>query len=133
MTNSLLRPSMRTVAMVVALVVLLAAFGVRIWRADNGVPVPALLQNLEASRDQASQDAFIRRLQDRFPVGSAEADLVRELQVEGFQVRAAQREASFDRRSDFNDICRRGGNVHWTADAAGRVGSVTGGYYVHCP
>lgn len=115
------------------LAALAASFGARFWWFAGAPATPALLADLQDSRKSDSQKAFIARLEQRFPAGSSEADMVDALRKEGFQLRAQRREASYDRAAGLNDICRRGGNVRWTADEAGRIVTVTGGYYVYCP
>ncbi len=119
------------------LTALLASFGLRLWRFGGAPPLPALLEGLGDSREASSQQTFVQRLRERFPPGSKEDDLVQELRKQGFQLktegRAPQKEASFDRAAGLQDICRRGGNIHWSADESGKLSDVSGGYYVHCP
>lgn len=112
---------------------LIFAFALRIWWMRSAPPLPELLQGLGDFRDSSNQQAYERRLKERFPPGSDAAALLRELANEGFQTRPALKEASFDRPAGFDDKCRRGGSVRWSTDDAGRVADVTGGYYVYCP
>ena len=101
--------------------------------------VPALLENLPGSLyGAADDDKFSTRLRERFPIGSPEADLIRELWVEGFQptssLRAQHREALFDRVGDFlHDICHRSGYVYWSTDEAGHLTTISGNFFVDCP
>lgn len=122
---------------VLVLVALLAAFGLRLWRFGGAPPLPTLLQGLTDAHDAASQQAFIRRLREKFPLGAPETDLIQELHNEGFKLktdpRAAQRTASYDRAAGLQDICRRGGNVRWSVDEAGKLSDISGGIYVYCP
>jgi hypothetical protein len=119
------------------LTALLASFGVRFWRFGGAAPLPALLQGLTDAHDAASQKAFVERLRKRFPLGSSEAELMRELRDEGFlpkkDGRPSPREASYDRAAGLQDICRRGGIVRWSADEAGKLTDISGGFYVYCP
>jgi hypothetical protein len=120
----------------IVLIALAAAFGIRFWRFGGAPPLPALLQGLTDSRNPAAQQAFVHRLRTRFPVGSSEAELVAELRKEGFRLRtearAPQREVSYDRAAGLGEVCRRGGTVRWSADEAGKLTDISGGFYVYC-
>lgn len=81
---------------------------------------------------------YSNSLQRRFPPGSPEADLVHELWVEGFRpltsLTAPSREAAFVRYGDvIHDVCSSDETVEWTADARGRLTSVTGQSGHACP
>jgi hypothetical protein len=119
----------------VALAALLAAFGSRIWQFSEPASVPALLQGLGDSNAPGSQEAFLARLDQRFPKGSSESAMIAELQGEGFRLRkdarSAGREASYERGSSINDRCRRSGSVRWTAEND-RLSGVDGGYSQIC-
>jgi hypothetical protein len=119
------------------LTALVAAFGVRFWRFGGAPALPALLQGLTDTRNPAAQEAFVQRLRARFPVGSPETELVEELRKEGFRLKVdaqpPQREASYDRAAGLQDVCRRGGNVRWSADEVGKLTDISGGFYVYCP
>jgi len=103
--------------------------------------MPVLLQHLAGNPlDPNSQEMFSQKLRDRFPIGSLEADLIRELWLEGFlpktDLRAPKRIAEFNRFGEFfvtHDICRRGGQVYWSADDTGRLTAVSGQFFVDCP
>jgi hypothetical protein len=119
------------------LLAMLTAFGLRFWWFGGAPALPALLQGLDDKHDDASQQAFVQRLRERFPPGTTEAELIRELRNEGFllktDMRAPKRAASYDRAAGLQDVCRRGGNVHWSADEAGKLSAISGGFYVYCP
>lgn len=118
-----------------ALAALLAAFGSRIWQFSEPASVPALLQGLGDSNAPESQEAFLARLDKRFPKGSSETAMIAELQSEGFKLRkdaqSAGREASYERGSSINDRCRRSGYVRWTAEND-RLTGINGGYTQFC-
>jgi hypothetical protein len=128
-------PAMVAVGLL-ALLALLASFGVRLWWFLGAAPLPALLQNLDDSADAGAQQAFAARLAQKFPPGSKEAALIEELRGEGFRIRAdvrpPQGEAAYDRAAGLNDLCRRGGSVRWEAEN-GALRTITGGFYTHCP
>jgi hypothetical protein len=109
------------------------AFGLRLyWFSEP--ELPELLQGLPDSRTEADQQLFLTRVRAAFPTGGAEGDLAAALSRQGFKIAPApERAARFDRQAGLNDKCRRSGNIRWSADAAGRVTEVTGGYYQHCP
>jgi hypothetical protein len=114
------------------LAALLFSFGLRLWWLKDVTPLPQLLQGLGDFKDEANQQAYERRLRERFPPGTAEAALVAALQSDGFEVKS-DKEASFDRRAGYDDVCRRGGSVRWTTDAKGLLATISGGYYAYCP
>ncbi|QGM45554.1 hypothetical protein [Methylocystis heyeri] len=118
-----------------ALAALLAAFGARIWQFSEPPAVPALLQGLEDSSAAGSQEAFLARLDKRFPKGSSESAMIAALLGEGFKLRkdahSAEQEAVYERGSSINDRCRRSGSVQWSAEND-RLTGVSGGYYLHC-
>lgn len=111
----------------------LFSFGLRLWWMNAAPAVPELLQGLGESEKSENQQAFERRLKERFPTGSPEAALVGALRDQGFRIDSARKEAAFDRAAGFEDHCRRGGSARWSADAAGRIEEISGGYYIHCP
>jgi hypothetical protein len=76
-------------------------------------------------------------LQSRFPIGSPEANLIRELWIEGFRpqtdLRAAQRSADWERLGDgIHDVCAESEHVAWSANTAGQITSLSGGRYTTC-
>jgi len=98
-------------------------------------PIPILLQSLPG---QPSQEWFAQRLKEHFPIGSSEADLIRELWLEGFlpktNLRAERRTAEFDSgdKGGFRR-CRLTASVSWTADDKGQLTGLDGGYSNLCP
>jgi hypothetical protein len=119
----------------IALAALVGAFASRIWQFSEPPAVPALLQGLEDSSAAGSQEAFLARLDKRFPKGSSESAMIAALLGEGFKLRkearSAGREASFERGSSINDRCRRSGSVQWSAEND-RLTGVSGGYSLRC-
>ncbi|MDJ0448107.1 hypothetical protein [Methylocystis sp. JR02] len=117
-----------------ALLFLAFAFGLRLVWFGAEAPLPPLLENLPDSKTEADQEIFLARLDRAFPAGFAESDLLDALAAQGFTRAAApERVATYARGAGLNDKCRRSGNLRWSADAAGRVTKLTGGYYQHCP
>lgn len=96
-----------------------------------GVPLTA---GLDGSWDTMNSE-FDNRVQTRFPMGSSEDEMARELQREGF-IRddwsyfiAPGAEAKAMRRED-RIICRQAAYVYWRADPYGRLMSIRGAYRV---
>ncbi|WP_051134024.1 hypothetical protein [Methylocystis sp. ATCC 49242] len=117
-----------------AVAFLFLAFGLRLFWLSAEAPLPELLQNLPDSLNEADQQAFLTRLRARFPAGTTEAEVSAALLEQGFKMgRAGERVATYDRQAGIRDKCRRSGNVRWSADAAGHVSEISGGYYQHCP
>jgi hypothetical protein len=120
---------------ILALLALVGAFGARLWWFTEPPPAPELLQGLGDSSAAGSQDAFVARLDARFPKGSSESALIAELLQEGFKMRKdvhpPVHEASYERGASISDRCRQSGTVRWTAEGD-RLSSVNGGYSKHC-
>lgn len=98
-------------------------------------PIPQLLQSLP---EQPSQEWFEQRLREHFPVASPEADLIRELWLEGFlprtNLRADRRTAEFDSAEKGGyRRCHLTASVSWTADEKGQLTRIDGGYAETCP
>jgi hypothetical protein len=101
-------------------------------------PLPSLFVGLACNPTPNCGEAVNLRLQQRFPFGSAETGLIQELRSEGFQpvadLSAPQRKFVFDRLGDvIHDVCRRSGEVNWSADNAGHLTVVSGSYVTSCP
>jgi len=98
-------------------------------------PIPQLLQSLP---DQPSQDWFVQRLKEHFPLASSEADLIRELWLEGFlpktSLTAERRIAQYDsaEKGGFRR-CHLTASVSWAADNKGQLTGIDGGYAESCP
>ncbi|HVJ54230.1 MAG TPA: hypothetical protein VM689_17320 [Aliidongia sp.] len=112
------------------LVALVASCSTFLWTLGNRKPEPALLDGLPIAIGLSAEQAFTQRLIDRFPLGSNEADLVRELWLEGFRpvtdLKAARREASYETPVNQLNVCVTYGTVSWSADDAGRLSALTG-------
>jgi hypothetical protein len=113
-----------------ALVGLVASCSTLLWTLDsNRMPEPAFLNGLPMAINPAEQP-FTQRLIDRFPLGSNESDLIRELWLEGFRpvtdLKATRREASYETPLHQFNVCRTFGTVFWSADDAGRLSALTG-------
>jgi hypothetical protein len=127
----------------VAAVLVVAVLGGVVWFFDpmtvSAPPTPLLLQARPGTGgDKANQEWFVQRLKERFPVASSEADLIRELWLEGFlpktNLKAERRSADYDSldKGGFR-LCRLTANVSWTADEKGQVTDIDGGYGESCP
>jgi hypothetical protein len=98
--------------------------------------LPPLLQGIngDSFRNTDEPGEFNHRLKERYPVGSSEAVLIRELAAEGFKLgrspNAAIRTATFQRLGGLSDLARRDACVSWTTDDEGRLTSISGHYFV---
>jgi hypothetical protein len=104
-----------------------------IWyHMSNAPPLPALLQAVPIPKFPYDSKEFTQLLLKRFPLGSPEHDLIRELWQEGFQPgpnwTMSKMQASFDSQG----ICRIQSNVDWTADNMGHLTSLRGDYEETC-
>ncbi|MBG0801243.1 MAG: hypothetical protein WBO09_09985 [Methylocystis silviterrae] len=130
--RSLLRG--RNIIIAAALIALFGAFGVRMWRFVAPPALPTLLEGLPESKTEADQRLFQARLAKRFHLGSTEVeDLIVELRDDGFTVDADNDVATYERRADISDKCRRSANIHWSRGEGDELATITGGYSLHCP
>lgn len=121
---------------VVAAILVVAIVGGGIWLfssvALTAAPTPLLLQS-----PGSGQEWFGQRLKERFPVASSEADLIRELWLEGFlprtNLRAERRTAEFESQKDLFHKCVLTASVSWSADDKGQVTAVDGAFSGACP
>jgi hypothetical protein len=101
-----------------------------------GQPRPnvPLTTRLGGSWDAMSSE-FDSRVRTRFPIGSTESDMARELRREGFIrddwsfVIGQGAEAKATRRED-RVVCRQAAYIFWRADHEGRLTSIRGVYRV---
>jgi hypothetical protein len=118
----------------IALMGLFAAFGLRMVFFIAPPVIPELLADLPESKSEADQQILLARLSGRYHMGVDDAaKLAADLRAEGFAVDDGQRVATFERRPDIADKCRRSGNVRWTAGDGGKLATLTGGFTLHCP
>lgn len=116
---------------------LLSLGSVAAW--NRSASLPSLLQEIsgDSFRDTDRPSAFDHRLKNRYPMGSSEAVLVRELSAEEFKLGmssdAGTKAATFERLGSLSDIARRDASVFWTVDDKGRLISVSGHYSVQVP
>jgi hypothetical protein len=122
----------------VTIVAILASCGTRlwIWSAEPVRPLPSIAQGLPGNNySPLRRAAFTERLNDRFPVGSAEFDLVRELWLEGFQPptdsHPARRVARFE--GGWYYFCLHWVAVVWGVDDSGRLTKISGEDGFDCP
>jgi hypothetical protein len=124
-------------------VLVVAVLGAGVWLFDfvrlSAPATPLLLQGRPTSVDgKAGHEWFAQRLKERFPPGSLESDMMRELWLEGFlpttNLRADRRAAAFDSldKAGFR-VCRLTANVSWTADEKGQLTAIEGDYADSCP
>ena len=96
-------------------------------------PMPPLLADLHGIPEEVPRE-LTRRLAARFPIGSSEADLERELGREGFGKAAganpARQHAYFESKAW---LCLVNSEVSWSADDTGRLTWITGNYKLSCP
>ena len=128
---------------VVAAVLVVALLGGGVWLYDfmtqTAPATPLLLQARPSTGlDKASQEWFVQRLRERFPLASSEADLIRELWLEGFlpktNLKAEHRTADYDSLDKGGlRVCRLTATVSWTADDKGQLTDIDGGYMDSCP
>jgi len=131
--------SRRGIGIVVAIVMVSVILGGGAWFfglvSPAAPPIPQLLQSLP---DQPDQEWFAQRLKEHFPVASSEADLIRELWLEGFQprtnLRADRRTADYDSDEKRGFArCHQTASVSRTANEKGQITGVDGGYAKSCP
>lgn len=119
------------------LVALLASCGTVIWADSRPIALPPLLQGIPLSlrMTEGVSPEFTQRLNKRFPPGSPETSLIRELWLSGFRpdtdLGASQRGASVTFLGDHSYICRRDAYVSWSADS-GRLTSISGTFVQTC-
>lgn len=101
------------------------------WQPRPDVP---LTTKLDGSWEMINRE-FDARVRTRFPVGSTEVDMTRELQREGFTrddwsfVIGQGAEAKATRRED-RVMCRQAAYIYWRANPQGRLTSIRGSYRV---
>ena len=101
------------------------------WQPNPDVP---LTTKLDGNWDTMSSE-FDTRVRARFPTGSSEVEMARELQREGFTrndwfyVLPQGAEAKATRRED-RVVCRQAAYIYWRANPQGRVTSIRGVYRV---
>jgi hypothetical protein len=98
------------------------------WRTGWLSGPPKIAQNMFPVAGTVSP-TWTRRLRERFPIGSAETDLVRVLKREGFEVNRQQKLAGYGWAKY---PCVYTLTVVWRADASGRVRAVQGGLLNAC-
>jgi len=113
---------------------LISLGSVATWSKPTALPLS--LQGIEGDSfgNADTPGEFERRLKERYPVGSSEALLVRELSAEGFKLGtsldAATKTATFQRLGGLSDLARRDAYVSWETDDKGRLTSVLARYFV---
>lgn len=119
------------VALVTAIISVVGTVAFVIGQPRPDVPLTA---NLGADWDTMNNE-FNARVRTRFPIGSPEVEMARELQREGFirrdwsYVIAQGAEAEAMRRED-RVVCRQAAYIYWRADRFRRLTSIRGVYRV---
>jgi hypothetical protein len=98
------------------------------WRTGWFSGPPRIAQNMFPTAGSVSP-TWTRRLRERFPIGSAETELVRKLKGEGFEVNLQRRLAGYGWAKY---PCVYTLTVVWRADSSGRVRAVQGGLLNAC-
>ncbi|WP_147306358.1 hypothetical protein [Methylovirgula sp. 4M-Z18] len=92
-----------------------------------------LLADSTGGTEEQMRQRFRSRLQTRFPLGSQESELIRELWNEGFKPSGTW---TVDRRSATivaqNVVCTGGWSVDWSANAVGVLTAVDGSFGSSC-
>jgi hypothetical protein len=111
----------------------IASCGTFIWQLDSRrQPEPALIAGLPMNDGLAppGKQEFTARLAARFPIGSREADLVRNLWLQGFKpitdLSAPERKAAFGTDLHQFNVCVVDAVVSWSADSAGQLTAISG-------
>jgi hypothetical protein len=98
---------------------------------------PPLIADLPNNVFAARQE-FDRRVRDRFPVGSLQADIERELSNEGFVPFVpfpGSSNGTYTRFYSFEKhelVCRYDWRIAWSADEMSRLTAIEGAYYQTC-
>lgn len=126
------RRSIRIVAVCFGLLCLMAV-AYRLGQATAiPKPLPAIVATLPGDETQFSAE-LDRRLRERFPAGSAEANLIDMLKREGFE--PDWRKGDEPNSAIFVHqglVCRQVARVMWRAGATGDLVEVGGDYEGHC-
>jgi hypothetical protein len=120
-----------------ALVAVVASCGTQAWSwlSKRTPPLPLIAQGLPGGNlSRARGDALTQQLYDRFPVGSPEFDLVRELWLEGFQPRTDLPTPQRGARFEFSaGMCDYRLDVDWSVDGSGHLSKISGHDSLDCP
>ena len=117
-----------------------ASCGTYIFVLDsNRAPPPPLILDLPpavGSNDLFSHKSLTDRLTQRFPPGSPETELIRELWSEGFRPTThwspSERGAAFEPDPRQFNICAPATSITWSTDGSGRLTGVSGGIDPRC-
>jgi hypothetical protein len=101
----------------------------QVWRIED----KPLLADTSAATEEQMRQRFRSRLQARFPLGSQESELIRELWNEGFKPSGTW---TVDSRSAtivaVNIACRGGWSVDWSTNASGALTALDGSFGAGC-
>lgn len=108
-----------------ALAVWLVVFQIKLW---SGPPIPELEQDLPGTFAEA-QLLFSQRLQERFPIGTRERNVIDTLREQGFAISADHKTATFHQPSLFRKFVW---NISWDTDVTGAINRILGTHGAIC-
>lgn len=104
---------------------LIAAYVMLLWVHGPFGPSPPLVADLPEAHDLIGPE-FRRRVQAQFLVGSAEGDLIAELERQGFLPKWGNRGSQIAHYYLGAFVCADEFYVYWTANSDGRLTEVSG-------
>jgi hypothetical protein len=91
---------------------------------------PPLIRRIPSGTDKSVDSAFDAHVKSAFPIGLSEAELLRELEEQGFDVDDEVKIAHY--RTSAGGPCSAAWVVSWRADEAGAVAKISGRMLVKC-
>jgi hypothetical protein len=113
------------------IVSLLVAWSLGFLSAQSQTPDSALIQGMDGKSWAEASAEFDRRVKSRFPIGTAESDLSRQLMADGFDLMTWSPQAGEDKVAMLSWLtltCRQQVAVYWQADSAGKISNIGGSY-----
>lgn len=121
---------MRIVKFIVILIVILIGLAFLAGKAlehyliSHSTPSVELTKELSGTWEAVSAE-FDRRVKAKFPIGTSEADMLRELRNQGFARQGLDNQA---KRHESDFACSKGAYVNWLTDKYGFVIFINGEY-----
>ncbi len=119
---------MKSRLVVVGGAVAFVVVGLIAWEQLRGMSAP-LTWNLGGGKWAVLSERFSARLEQAFPVGSSEEQMLAELQRQGFVIlpiaSTSESERQAVRRED-NFVCNVAARVYWHTDTGGRIVAIRG-------